>query len=199
MARRPRHLSPEEAELWDRVAATADPLKMRPKNVKAAEADPKPDWVEPPKSEMRPIAPFKIGSRSKSQSSVALPAAVSRNSPTTRVMDKKTYGRMVKGKLRPEDRIDLHGMTTGSALPALTGFIMRSHAAGLRLVLVITGKGKQVDSDGPIPSRPGVLRHQVPEWLAKPPLAALILEVRAAHRSHGGEGAYYVYLKRNRP
>ncbi|MEM6636840.1 MAG: Smr/MutS family protein [Pseudomonadota bacterium] len=161
--------------------------------------DPKPAWVEPPGSELKSIAPFRIGSRSKSQSSVALPATVSSNSPARHVMDKKTYGRMVKGKLRPEARIDLHGMTTGSALPALSGFIMRSHAAGLRLVLVITGKGKRVESHGPIPSRPGVLRHQVPEWLTRQPLAAVILEVRAAHRSHGGEGAYYVYLKRNRP
>ncbi|MFG6543173.1 Smr/MutS family protein, partial [Sulfitobacter sp. M22298] len=51
---------------------------------------------------------------------------------------------------------------------------------------------------GPIPVRDGVLRHQVPQWLSMPPLSSLVLQVAQAHVSHGGGGAYYVYLRRNR-
>ncbi|MGR3604971.1 Smr/MutS family protein [Sulfitobacter sp.] len=113
-------------------------------------------------------------------------------------MDSKAFGRLKRGKIRPEGRIDLHGMTLDRAHPALTKFILGSHAKGRRLVLVITGKGKMRDEGGPIPVRPGVLRHQVPQWLSMPPLSAAVLQVSQAHISHGGGGAYYVYLRRHR-
>ncbi|WP_315898768.1 Smr/MutS family protein [Vannielia litorea] len=78
-------------------------------------------------------------------------------------------------------------------------FIHSAHADGKRLVLVITGKGRtKPDDDGPIPSRPGVLRRQVPDWLTRPPLASLVLEVIPANLRHGGDGAFYVYLRRTR-
>jgi DNA-nicking Smr family endonuclease len=89
-------------------------------------------------------------------------------------------------------------MTLDRAHPALTQFILGSHAKGRRLVLVITGKGKMRDEGGPIPVRHGVLRHQVPQWLSMPPLSSAVLQVSQAHISHGGGGAYYVYLRRHR-
>ena len=113
-------------------------------------------------------------------------------------MDSKAFGKLKRGKLRPEGRIDLHGMTLDRAYPALTKFILGSHAKGRRLVLVITGKGKMRDEGGPIPVRHGVLRHQVPQWLSMPPLSSAVLQVSQAHISHGGGGAYYVYLRRHR-
>ena len=113
-------------------------------------------------------------------------------------MDQKAFGKLKRGKLKPEGRIDLHGMTLDRAHPALTKFIMLGHRQGKRLVLVITGKGKMRDEGGPIPVRHGVLRHQVPQWLSMPPLSGLIMQVSQAHISHGGGGAYYVYLRRQR-
>lgn len=113
-------------------------------------------------------------------------------------MDKKAFGKMKRGNLRPEGRIDLHGMTLERAHPALSKFILSSHQNGRRLVLVITGKGKQRDDGGPIPVRYGVLRHQVPQWLSMAPMASVVLQVTQAHISHGGQGAYYVYLRRSR-
>ena len=56
---------------------------------------------------------------------------------------------------------------------------------------MITGKGSG-------PAFSGVLRSQVPQWLALPPLNAIVLQLAEAHRSHGGSGALYVYLRRNR-
>lgn len=113
-------------------------------------------------------------------------------------MDSKAFTRLKRGKLSPEGRIDLHGMTLDRAHPALTRFILNAHKNGKRLVLVITGKGKMRDEGGPIPVRHGVLRHQVPQWLAMAPLASAVMQVSQAHISHGGGGAYYVYLRRQR-
>jgi DNA-nicking Smr family endonuclease len=113
-------------------------------------------------------------------------------------MDRKAFDRLRRGKLKPEARLDLHGMTLDQARPALTRFLMSSHAQGRRLVLVITGKGKSADDAGPIPARRGLLRHNVPAWLQQPPLAQIVLQVTQAHLRHGGSGALYVYLRRHR-
>jgi DNA-nicking Smr family endonuclease len=113
-------------------------------------------------------------------------------------MDRKAFGQMKRGKLRPEAKIDLHGMTLDRAHPALTRFILSAQAQGKRLVLVVTGKGKERDDGGPIPVRFGVLRHQVPQWLSMPPLSSAILQITESHVRHGGGGAYYVYLRKVR-
>lgn len=130
------------------------------------------------------------------------PATVSLMSPAERLhtqpvrMDSKTHRKLSRGKLAPEARIDLHGMTLAVAKTALTAFILRASASGQRLVLVITGKGKGKGDHGPLPTRSGALRHEVPHWLDMPPLAELVLQVVPAHVRHGGGGAYYVYLRR---
>jgi DNA-nicking Smr family endonuclease len=111
-------------------------------------------------------------------------------------MDAKTHGKMTRGKLAPEARIDLHGLTLAEAHPELIRFILNAQSQGMRLVLVITGKGKRREDVGPIPQRMGALRHQVPHWLRLPPLGPAVLQVSEAHLKHGGSGAYYVYLRR---
>ena len=49
-------------------------------------------------------------------------------------------------------------MTLDEAHPALVGFMYSAHAKGLRLVLVITGKGQREDPYDPMPRRRGVLQ-----------------------------------------
>ena len=89
-------------------------------------------------------------------------------------------------------------MTQAQAHPVLLRFITRAHADDLRMVLVITGKGKDRDEGGPLPVPVGVLRHQVPHWLSLAPLRQMVLRIAPAQRQHGGEGAYYVFLRRRR-
>lgn len=195
--RRPRHLSAEERALWDRVADSAIPLDpQRPEKPVMPPARPvnKPVVREPD-----PIHHFLLGEKvSHARGHDILPSITARLARAPLNMDNKAYGKMTRGKLKPEARIDLHGMTMGEAHPELVAFILNSHAMGRRLVLVITGKGKVRDDGGPIPVRQGVLRHQVPQWMALPPLAQAILQVTPAHLTHGGQGAYYVYLRKNR-
>lgn len=198
MARRRRGLTPEDRALWDRVSATAKPLHDRPPRIPEAEAQPpaKPRPAPPPPP--APLPDFRIG-----QTAPAAPGGVSRApSPAEFAsadplrMDAGTHRKMVRGKMRPDARIDLHGMTLAQAHPALIGFILTCQSRGHRLVLVITGKGRRQADEGPLPTRPGALRHYVPQWLAMPPISRMVLQIRPAHLRHGGEGAYYVYLRR---
>ncbi len=188
-----RRVRPEELELWQQVARTArrltpyrpDKSALFTESLRAPPAKP-------------PVAPqfdaFEIGQKVR----YAPPGVTGSVAVAPVAMDKKTFERLRRGKLLPEAKIDLHGMTLEQAHPALTGFILRCHAAGMRLVLVVTGKGKDRDTGGPIPVRPGILRHAVPQWLRLPPLGPLVLQITEAHLKHGGGGAYYVYLRRQR-
>lgn len=192
MPRKPRHLSAEERQLWERVAQTTRPNTAR--NVsKVPEEPPSRSATKPGEAPRdRRIDAFRLGEKSKT----ALPPTPVAPPPVK--MDTKTFRKMKRGKVKPEARIDLHGMTQAAAHMALTHFILSAHSEGKRLVLVITGKGKVKPDDGPIPERVGVLRHQVPHWLDLPPLRQRVLQVAQAHVAHGGGGAFYVYLSRNR-
>jgi len=196
MSRKKKGLSAEDKALWEKVAATATPLNRPARKVETSEEI-------KPNREVRAsspeIEPFRMGDIATGLSGHYLaPSLTERVNHAPVRMHHGTHKKMVRGKLAPEARIDLHGLTLASAHPRLTRFILDAHAQGKRLVLVITGKGRDRDNDGPIPIRRGVLRHQVPSWLTAPPLGAVVLDIRTAHLKHGGEGAFYVYLKRQR-
>ena len=193
-----RRLNGEDLELWHRVTEGVQRLHPEP---------PKPEqpaaWVPPeialPSRPRAPLPAFDIGSKAHPVLTQDLLPPVEHRIATAPVrMDAKAFRRLKRGKLDPEARIDLHGMTLDRAHPVLVSFILSSQAQGLRLVLVITGKGKDRDEGGPIPVRRGVLRHQVPHWLALPPCAQAVLQVVKAHVGHGGGGAYYVWLRKRR-
>lgn len=218
--RKPRHLSPEERALWDHITRQATPMHdMRHKKATdgpvikasnlAARLDAKSRAKHPVKANghghigapaivPHPMAQFRIGEAAdKRHKPHSLMSPIHHQLAAQPVrMDAKAHKTMRRGKLKPEGRIDLHGMTMDQAHPALTGFIMASFSQGRRLVLVITGKGKLRDELAPMPVRKGLLRHQVPQWLSIAPLGPIVLQVTPAHIRHGGDGAYYVYLRR---
>ena len=59
-------------------------------------------------------------------------------------------------------------------------------------MLVITGKGGARDSER------GVLKRQVPMWLALPEFRGLVVGFDDAAIGHGGEGALYVRVRQAR-
>ena len=105
-------------------------------------------------------------------------------------LDDTTHRKLAKGRLALSGRIDLHGLSQGEAHGLLHSFLYRAHANGLRHVLVITGKGSSLGSDG-------ILRQAVPHWFATPSFRPLVSAYEFAHRSHGGDGAIYVRLRRS--
>lgn len=195
--KKPRHVSADERALWDTVARRTEPLQ-KPAAKLIRETPRKPDPA-PNAPLPRAFPSFKVGQTVDHRSDHDLLPSLGQQMRAAPVqMDQKAYGKLRRGKLKPDARIDLHGMTLAEAHPALTGFILRSASAGHRLVLVITGKGKQRDHGGPIPTKFGVLRHQVPQWLKMAPLGGLVMQISESHIRHGGQGAYYVYLRRSR-
>ncbi|MGB0631472.1 MAG: Smr/MutS family protein [Alphaproteobacteria bacterium] len=106
-------------------------------------------------------------------------------------LDRRTMDKLRKGRLRPETRIDLHGMTASRAHSALNQFLANAHGAGKRCVLVITGKGSLKEGGG-------VIRRELPAWLNAPGNRTRILGFAQAQPGDGGGGAFYVLLKRRR-
>ncbi len=197
MARR-RSLRPEEEEIWQTVARTARPLHVQSLQRRLETPALAPSLPAEPAKPHTPIfAPFRLGEKAKPRASHDIAPSLSDSLAQAPLqMDAKAFGKMTRGKLAPEARIDLHGMTLAEAHPELIRFILNAQSAGLRLVLVITGKGKRREDTGPIPQRMGALRHQVPQWLRMSPLGPAVLQVAEAHLKHGGSGAFYVYLRR---
>lgn len=196
MARRGRGLTEGEKALWQQVKESTQPLAPEKKAAAPVVRTPSPAPT------LTRIPNFVLGQNAAPEPfsfSSLTPDPMARLLDAEIRTDKRTHDKLRKGKLSPDARIDLHGMTAAKAHNALTGFISRSYQAGHRLVLVITGKGRdpKLDPDA-MTERRGVLRHAVPEWLASTQLAPKVLQILPAHRKHGGGGAYYVYLKRRK-
>ncbi len=171
-----RKLTVEEIDLWQLVVQKAERMHPGSHTMPPGPPMPKP---KPMKHPVPRIESFELGSRAKKkpQKHDLKPAITDRLFGTPVQMDKKSFTRMTRGKLKPEGKLDLHGMRVDTAHPALIRFILSAQASGKRLVLVVTGKGKDRDEGGPIPTPRGVLRHQVPHWLELPPLAQAVLQI----------------------
>jgi DNA-nicking Smr family endonuclease len=186
MARRP--ISEEERALWQLIAKTAKPLKRR------RNSEPKPAVVPAPeKPALKVVRPKAKPTTPKAPLPVAPPPA--RPHDLSHGMsvgiDKRQAERFRRGKTPIEGKIDLHGRTQAQAHDDLHDFVARAHAAGKRMVLVITGKGITA-------SKSGVLKENVPRWLNEPTLRRHVLAFDYAEPQHGGEGALYVLLKRKK-
>lgn len=202
MARR-KHgkLSEEDHEVWSKVAETTIPL--RPAVLNSPGFTPKPVHAplaqKAPRPAIRPLTRIG-GAAPEAHVTINLaPDPMKASEKPGNQMDRRNFERLRKGKMRPDARLDLHGMTAAEAHSELTAFIHRSHSAGKRLALVITGKGNSSRQEESImPTRQGILRHSLPHWLNRADLKPKILEITPAHAKHGGGGAYYVYLRRSR-
>lgn len=183
---KPNDRRPTDDELTLFEAAMRDTARRRP---------------APPRVESPPPAEKKSPTKPPPKSPIdRRPAAAAKPSAPNGV-DKRTAQRLQRGRMPIEARLDLHGRHQTAAHRELTAFINASHAVGRRCVLIITGKGVPRDQDAAeiMPDRRrGVLKRQVPLWLSEPGLREKVLSVQPAQRQHGGEGALYVLLRRQR-
>lgn len=176
MSSRPtKGLSDEDRVLWNLVARSTKPLRGK-------------DPVEAEEAPARESHPAPAPSAPAVQP--ALPQmAPARRQNVAHVFDGQTRDKLSKGRLPIEGRVDLHGMTQDEAYALLLAFLRRAHDGGVRYVLIITGKGSSLRSEG-------VLRRAVPHWLSTAPFRGLVSGHDNAARHHGGGGALYVRLRR---
>jgi len=174
-------MSGDDDNLFRRALADAEPLKRRrPQPAKPAPAG-------------RPAK-----ARAKKKPPVSFVPRVAPRMPTPREiaasdyadMDRRTADRFRRGKFPIDARLDLHGHFQDEAQTVLTQFVTESATQGRRMLLVITGRGSRKGT--------GVLRSRLPQWLNQPPCRAHVLAFTSARPEHGGDGAFYVLLRRKR-
>ena len=186
-----RPLAPEDAKLWSLVTATVRPIGERKLNV----TDPK----SPVSQAAEPKPPMKTSRRPAKQAVYARPEATPSppppplKAPAAKLslpedIEPRRRRRISRSREPIGARLDLHGMDQSKAEAAVFNFVRRAHEAGMRAVLIITGKGTLGD---------GILRRRTPEWLSDPSIRPLIAGFSFADRHHGGDGALYVALKRS--
>jgi DNA-nicking Smr family endonuclease len=180
--RRKRSLSEEERALWESVAKDTKPLRKKPRATKAQANSHAADGLAAVKLVESSLKPFPSGKMSQRP-----------EPPPLAPLARRERAQLSRGKKQIDARLDLHGMTQTRAYRELSGFLHRAHSNGLSFVLVITGKGK-IGAE----SERGVLRRQVPQWLALPEFRSLVVGFEQAHIGHGGEGALYVRIRRGR-
>ena len=110
-------------------------------------------------------------------------------------IDRRGQRRIAKGQTPIDSTLDLHGLTQEQAYARLNRHIMSASNAGERCILVITGKGGGGDRGG---KGEGVLRRNLPDWLGNQSLGGLVSAISPAARAHGGGGAFYVRLKKQK-
>ena len=106
-------------------------------------------------------------------------------------LDRRSMERLRKGKFRPAAQLDLHGLTVEKAHGAFNTAIQRAYAEGNRCILVITGKGLTKRGAG-------IIRRELPQWINAAENRDRILGFSAAQPQDGGEGAFYVLIKRKK-
>jgi DNA-nicking Smr family endonuclease len=176
MTRRRPHLSDEELALWAHVAQGVKPLPGR-KHPAIAPA---------------PTAAVALEPRGLFAALADAPPPPPRLKPLV-PLERRMRQRVARGRAPIDGVIDLHGMRQDEAHRALLAFIHRKHHDGASVVVIVTGKG----GDDPARER-GVLRRMVPHWLADPGLRRCVLGYEEAARHHGGGGALYVRIRRER-
>lgn len=195
----PRGLSPEEAALWRRVAATVTPLHPKPPAALPATAAPalipEPSAPPPPAKRMKGRVP--------PPRPLVQPVASPVRPLTAGGLDSSWDRKLTRGGIDPDVTIDLHGMNLAMAHDRLNGGITQALAMGARVVLLIAGKHRPVpENDHPNflerGSRRGAIRAKLLDWLAAGPHASKIAAVRAAQPRHGGDGAVYIVLRKAR-
>lgn len=192
-------LSEEERQLWEHTARSINPIKGKKGRVHAAlegAETPVPPRGDPPKPAAAAKRPPPAAAPPAARTTVK-PAP----GPAPLNLERKKTRKISSGRIEIEGRIDLHGMRQSEAHAALTRFLSRAYAGGKRWVLVITGKGAPMRTA--LDERPeregeerGVLRRNVPRWLAEPDLAPIIIGFTTAAINHGGEGALYVHIRK---
>lgn len=97
----------------------------------------------------------------------------------------KLLKKLAHGQLPLEARLDLHRLTVATALAQAEFFLQHCQQQGLRVVLIIHGKGKK--------SAKPILKNAVNIWLRT---QDNVLAFHSAQPKDGGAGAVYVLLKK---
>lgn len=95
--------------------------------------------------------------------------------------------KMRAGNLNINSKLDLHGYKIKEAEIVFTKFIKDNYYLNRRDLLVISGKGNQGK---------GKIKQSIPVWLNNSPLSEMVYIYSSAAQKDGGEGAFYICLRK---
>jgi len=107
-----------------------------------------------------------------------------KNYPKPNQITRETLRKILKGKIKIDAEIDLHGMDRFEAREKIENFIFDSFLNGNRYINIITGKGS------------GVIRRVVQDYLDDEKSYKFIISFSNAHRKQGGDGAFVLHLRK---
>lgn len=196
-----RSISAEEEKLWQQATRTL--VRVNAKARVAASGGPQDGRQSSPAASPPAAKPRQQQAQSERTGAVRQLARTGIVA-APEVLDRRQMRRIAAGKTDIDARIDLHGLRQAEAHARLRAFLATAYAAGLKTVLVITGKGAEAERPEPLlgamgEGQRGVLRRNVPLWLAQPDLSHIVLSYGAAGTRHGGTGAFYVCLRKSAP
>lgn len=113
------------------------------------------------------------------------------NGDSSFCLDYNTKLKIDRGKYFISDKLDLHGYSIDNAYCKLIDFIIKNYQAGNRCLLVITGHGNSTD-------KIETIKNSLNKWLNDTKVRNMILYYQQAIKKHGGKGAFYVLLRRNK-
>ena len=97
--------------------------------------------------------------------------------------------------------IDLHGYTLDEANKTVEDFINKAFSENINKLIIVTGKGlhSKNEKDPYVSKDLGILKYSVPEFITNNAnLMNMINEITDAKIEDGGEGAFYIFLKKNK-
>jgi DNA-nicking Smr family endonuclease len=194
---RRRDLSVEEAALWRKLASTVTPLNPpRAREMERREAEV--ERPAPGQAAAREQASPPVQLRQPAAAPALRPAEVAKPRPLDRLgLDAGWERRLSRGLVDPDFTLDLHGASLDAAHGRLANGLSQAKAMGARVVLLITGRPRPVESADRGQAR-GAIRAKVVDWLAAGDHAHDVAAIRGAHRRHGGAGALYIVLRRRK-
>ena len=113
----------------------------------------------------------------------------------------KTNRKLKKGKIPIDKKVDFHGLSLFDAESLFIYTINSCYKKNMRCILFITGKGvvKNISNDCNEPKLYyGKIRRNFMTWTKKKDLSKFILNVEQANIKHGADGAFFVYLRRQK-
>ena len=96
--------------------------------------------------------------------------------------------------------LDLHGHSLEEANQTVEKFINQSFENNISKLIIVTGKGLHSDNinDPYVSKNLSILKHSVPEFIKKnQELMMKIYDIKEADIKDGGDGAFYIFLKKN--
>lgn len=195
--KRKRELNQQEQILWETVTRSIKPLVNRTKL--DSEGGVRPPAKDCPGAPAPPSVAVAAPRKETGKAGGKLAVYVAPVLPPMVTMIRRERRAVVRGISGIDAKLDLHGLRQDEAQRDLRAFIIRSAAAGCRTVLVVTGKGAPVSTEGlwrPGEHSRGVLRRLTPLLLESGELRDVVLGYESADKRHGGAGALYVRLRR---